>query len=181
MQNNVTDIVASAGTIYTSKTSLVPLLIPISPLFLPEHLPPPLLDRLSDTKIIKQPLIRMSPVVPEILIPPTLDTIASAPLIDPRLAELSDGNFHALSARFGPGHSGRDEVRPGAGHSGHGGRLGELGELEGGGSGSSGSAWHGGGASSGVIGGFGVVGDLGESCGQVSGVDGGGVVVCHRQ
>jgi hypothetical protein len=25
------------------------------------------------------------------------------------------------------------------------------------------------------------VGDLGESCSQVSGVDGGGVVVCHRQ
>jgi hypothetical protein len=25
------------------------------------------------------------------------------------------------------------------------------------------------------------VGDLGESCGQVSGVDGVGVVVCHRQ
>lgn len=25
------------------------------------------------------------------------------------------------------------------------------------------------------------MGDLGESCGQVSGVDGGGVVVCHRQ
>jgi hypothetical protein len=126
------------------------LLIPISLLILllPKDPSPPLLDCICDTEIIEQPLVRMPSIVSEILIPAlalgTRVCVSTTPLIDSRLAKLSNTDLNALVVGFGFGHGVCDaqlrEFRSGAVRCGHCRGFGELRHaerVEGGGSGSS--------------------------------------------
>lgn len=126
------------------------LLIPISLfiLLLPKNPSPPLLNCICDTEIIEQPLVRMPSIVSKILIPTlalrTCVCVSTTPLVDSRLAKLSNTNLDALVIGFGFGHGVCDaqlrEFRTGAVRCGHCRGLGELRHaerVEGGGSGSS--------------------------------------------